>query len=99
MEGLDLIANHLASGWKPSLHDFALASKRCCAAADTFRFSRIHIHLISRKQLDRDISRWGTILQARSAFFSVRYLTLEGIMPSEEEENNGETEYLILNRY
>jgi hypothetical protein len=87
MEALDLIAHCLASEWKPSLYRFALASKRCCVAANTYRFSTIYLQIVSRKQLEGEIACWDSILQATSSFTSVRELTLEGWLQREDEDN------------
>ncbi|KAJ0426710.1 hypothetical protein BJY00DRAFT_270855 [Aspergillus carlsbadensis] len=82
LEILEKVCGHLADDHFPSLCNSALASKRWYVAANKQRYRHIHLNVVGRNTLKRDIEKWNSILKNVSGFVSVRSLTIRGSLPT-----------------
>ncbi|KAI9373587.1 hypothetical protein BJX61DRAFT_552096 [Aspergillus egyptiacus] len=80
-EVLLTVTEILASEHLPSLHAFSLASKACCAIANSNRFRNIHFQTCGENRLFVDIAHWEGTLQRHNAYSTVRRLSVHGFIP------------------
>lgn len=71
---------------KRSLGKFALASKRCCKAADSQRFRQLNLTIRGPQKMRRDIQSWRQSVQRDERLALVRVIKLTGFTISQEEE-------------
>ncbi|CZR69266.1 uncharacterized protein PAC_19166 [Phialocephala subalpina] len=72
-----------------SFPSFALASKRCLAAANVRLFRNIEIRILGRARLQFDLEHWESRLRRASSFKYVRKLDIRGYMPRERDDTSG----------
>lgn len=71
---------------KRSLAKFALASKRCCKAADAHRFRQLNLTIRGPQKMRRDIQSWRQSVQRDERLALVRVIKLTGYPISQEGE-------------
>ncbi|KAK2837017.1 hypothetical protein FQN49_006492 [Arthroderma sp. PD_2] len=86
LEALQQICDHVASGYKPSVYDFALVCKRWSLASNKVRFQRVRLIVESRAKLSEDLDRWNTVLGSTSSLRCVRRLEIQGELPALSDE-------------
>ncbi|KAL4925283.1 uncharacterized protein BDV17DRAFT_300445 [Aspergillus undulatus] len=93
-EILDSVCEYAALGYRPTLSNLALVSKRCYTITSKYRFQCISITVDEdRERLEEEIKIWTAILEAASAFTAVRHLSIipaspeiTGLYDSEEPD-------------
>ena len=82
---------------RPSLQNFALASKICHTAALSQLRRCISFDVSGRKQLQRDVERWLDVLSRSQTLKDVRKIVVAGHMPSLEHDKDEPPEWELDN--
>ncbi|KAH6660207.1 hypothetical protein BKA67DRAFT_44269 [Truncatella angustata] len=85
-EAVRQIAEFIYLEHLPSLSSFALIYKTCHAAATTWRLRDIHLKIISREQLRRDVTHYLGIINRNQNPKHVRWVEIKGEMPRKQED-------------
>ncbi|KAI1074224.1 hypothetical protein F5B20DRAFT_564161 [Whalleya microplaca] len=86
LEMLQQVAGWLYNTHLPSLSSLALVNKAFYNAATTFLFRDIHLEILGRQKLCRDVQMWLQILSRTEKWVHVRSLHLSGKMPNKDED-------------
>lgn len=86
IEAIRQIAEYVHLEHPPSLSSLALTNKLCHEVAKTWHWRIIHLNIVSREELRRDVSRWLAVLQQSRSLKHVRRLELRGDMPAKLED-------------
>ncbi|KAL5338319.1 hypothetical protein BJX70DRAFT_367278 [Aspergillus crustosus] len=92
-EILDYVCQFLASDYPQGIYDAVLVNRLWYLCAAKYRYQGIHINIVNRERLSKDLDYLKRDLQRVSGFLSVRQLTVRGRMPPLKSDN-GKTSYL-----
>ncbi|KAL4886645.1 hypothetical protein BJY04DRAFT_178067 [Aspergillus karnatakaensis] len=93
LEILDRVCEYIALDYPEGLYDVVLVNKHWYSVAGKYRYLRIHVNVVNRQRLARDLLFWTRALERVSGFISVRELTILGRMPHIETDYR-DTSYL-----